>query len=143
MAELCCGILPADRPRYLMGVGTPWNLLENMARGVDLFDCVMPTRNGRNGMLFTRQGVLQIKNRQWADHHDALDPDGHSWVDTAYSRAFVRHLFASNEILGQQIASLHNLGFYIALMREARQRILDGSFTPWKNALLPALKQRL
>ncbi|MBK7940477.1 MAG: tRNA guanosine(34) transglycosylase Tgt [Flavobacteriales bacterium] len=143
MAELCCGILPADRPRYLMGVGTPWNLLKNMARGVDLFDCVMPTRNGRNGMLFTRQGVLQIKNRQWADHHDALDPDGHSWVDTAYSRAFVRHLFASNEILGQQIASLHNLGFYITLMREARQRILDGSFTPWKNALLPALKQRL
>ena len=143
MAELCCGILPADRPRYLMGVGTPWNLLENMARGVDMFDCVMPTRNGRNGMLFTRQGVLQIKNRQWADHHDALDPDGHSWVDTAYSRAFVRHLFASNEMLGQQIASLHNLGFYIALMREARQRILDGSFTPWKNALLPALKQRL
>ncbi|MBV6405280.1 MAG: tRNA guanosine(34) transglycosylase Tgt [Flavobacteriales bacterium] len=143
MAELCCGILPADRPRYLMGVGTPWNLLENMARGVDMFDCVMPTRNGRNGMLFTREGVLQIKNRQWADHHGALDPDGHCWADTAYSRAFVRHLFASNEMLGQQIASLHNLGFYLGLMREARERILDGSFTPWKNTLLPKLKVRL
>ncbi len=143
MAALCCGILPADRPRYLMGVGTPWNLLENIALGVDMFDCVMPTRNGRNGMLFTREGVLQIKNRKWADHHGPLDPGGHSWVDTAYTRAFVRHLFASNEMLGQQIASLHNLGFYLGLMREARERIRDGSFTPWKNALLPKLKQRI
>jgi queuine tRNA-ribosyltransferase len=131
-----------DRPRYLMGVGTPWNLLENMARGVDMFDCVMPTRNGRNGMLFTREGVVNIKNRQWADDHSPLDPGAHSWVDTAYSRAFVRHLFQSNEMLGQQIASLHNLGFYLALMKEARERILDGSFTSWKNALLPKLKVR-
>ena len=142
MAELCCSILPADKPRYLMGVGTPWNLLENIARGVDMFDCVMPTRNGRNGMLFTRQGVLQIKNKRWADDHSPLDPEGTCWVDQAYSRAFVRHLFQSNEMLGQQIASLHNLGFYLALMREARERIQDGSFTVWKNGALPKLKQR-
>ena len=142
MAELCCGILPIDKPRYLMGVGTPWNLLENMARGIDMFDCVMPTRNGRNGMLFTREGIVNIKNRQWADDHSPLDPGAHSWVDTAYSRAFVRHLFQSGEMLGQQIASLHNLGFYLGLMREARQRILDGSFTAWKNELLPKLKAR-
>jgi len=143
MAELCCGILPKDKPRYLMGVGTPWNLLENMARGIDLFDCVMPTRNGRNGMLFTSEGILNIKNKQWADDHSPLDPGGHSWVDTTYSRAFVRHLFQSGEMLGQQIASLHNLGFYIGLMREARARILDGSFSSWKNGLLPKLKTRL
>ncbi|MBK8226522.1 MAG: tRNA guanosine(34) transglycosylase Tgt [Flavobacteriales bacterium] len=143
MAELCCGILPKDKPRYLMGVGTPWNLLENMARGIDLFDCVMPTRNGRNGMLFTREGIVNIKNKQWADDHGPLDPTGTSWVDSAYSRAFVRHLFQSGEMLGQQIASLHNLGFYISLMREARERIIDGSFTAWKNALLPNLKVRL
>lgn len=143
MAELCCGILPSDRPRYLMGVGTPWNLLENIARGVDMFDCVMPTRNGRNGMLFTMDGVLQIKNRQWADDHSPLDPGAHCWVDTAYSRAFVRHLFQSGEMLGQQIASLHNLGFYLALMKEARERILDGSFTTWKNGLVPKLKTRI
>jgi len=143
MAELCCAILPKDKPRYLMGVGTPWNLLENIARGIDLFDCVMPTRNGRNGMLFTREGVLRIKNRQWADDHSPLDPDGSCWVDGSYSKAFVRHLFQSGEMLGQQIASLHNLGFYLALMREARERIRDGSFTSWKNALLPKLKTRI
>ena len=142
MAELCCSILPVDKPRYLMGVGTPWNLLENMARGIDMFDCVMPTRNGRNGMLFTREGIVNIKNKQWADDHGPLDPDGTCWVDTAYSRAFVRHLFQSGEMLGQQIASLHNLGFYISLMREARERIINGSFTTWKNELLPRLKTR-
>jgi queuine tRNA-ribosyltransferase len=143
MAELCCDILPKDRPRYLMGVGTPWNLLENMARGVDMFDCVMPTRNGRNGMLFTREGVVNIKNKQWSDDHSHLDPNAHCWVDTAYTRAFVRHLFQSNEMLGQQIASLHNLGFYLALMKDARDRILDGSFATWKKGLLPKLKTRL
>ncbi len=143
MAELCCDILPKDRPRYLMGVGTPWNLLENMAIGVDMFDCVMPTRNGRNGMLFTRQGVLNIKNKQWADDHGPLDPDGTCWVDSFYSRAFVRHLFVTNEMLGQQIASLHNLGFYVALMNEARERILAGSFSAWKARLLPVLKTRI
>ncbi|MCB9169796.1 MAG: tRNA guanosine(34) transglycosylase Tgt [Flavobacteriales bacterium] len=142
MAELVCDILPVDKPRYLMGVGTPWNLLENIALGVDMFDCVMPTRNGRNGMLFTRNGVLQIKNRQWADDHGPLDPDGTCWVDQACSRAFVRHLFASNEMLAMQIASLHNLGFYLALMREARERVTDGTFTDWRVQILPKLKQR-
>lgn len=143
MAELCCDILPTDRPRYLMGVGTPWNLLENMSIGVDMFDCVMPTRNGRNGMLFTMDGVMNIKNKQWADDHTELDPNGHSWVDTFYSRAFVRHLFQSGEMLGQQIASLHNIGFYLGLMAEAREQIKKGSFTTWKNILLPKLKSRL
>ena len=143
MTDLVCGILPADRPRYLMGVGTPWNLLECMALGIDQFDCVMPTRNGRNGMLFTREGVLRIMNKQWADDLSPLDPSGNCWVDSFYNKAFVRHLFASGEILGPQIASVHNLGFYLELMKEARTRIIDGSFTAWKNALLPKLKQRL
>jgi queuine tRNA-ribosyltransferase len=129
MAELCCDILPKDRPRYLMGVGTPWNLLENMAIGIDMFDCVMPTRNGRNGMLFTREGVVQIKNKLWADDHSPLDANGTSYVDSAYSKAFVRHLFVTNELLGLQIASLHNLAFYVALMTEARGKILDGTFS--------------
>ncbi|MBK9196412.1 MAG: tRNA guanosine(34) transglycosylase Tgt [Flavobacteriales bacterium] len=143
MAELCCDIFPTDRPRYLMGVGTPWNLLENIAIGIDMFDCVMPTRNGRNGMLFTRNGVLNIKNKQWADDHGPLDAAGNCWVDKSYSKAFVRHLFQSGELLGPQIASLHNIGFYLDLMTEARIRILDGSFTTWKAQLLPALKQRM
>jgi queuine tRNA-ribosyltransferase len=143
MTDLVCGILPADRPRYLMGVGTPWNLLECIALGIDQFDCVMPTRNGRNGMLFTREGVLRIMNKQWADDHSPLDPTGSCWVDSYYSKAFVRHLFASNEMLGQMIASLHNVGFYLQLMRDARARIIDGTFTAWKDALLPRLKQRL
>ena len=143
MADLCCDILPKDRPRYLMGVGTPWNLLENMAVGVDMFDCVMPTRNGRNGMLFTREGVVQIKNKVWADDHSPLDPHGTSFVDSAYSKAFVRHLFATNELLGLQIASLHNLAFYVALMTEARERILEGTFSEWKAKMLPKLKTRI
>jgi queuine tRNA-ribosyltransferase len=143
MAELCCDILPKDRPRYLMGVGTPWNLLENIAIGVDMFDCVMPTRNGRNGMLFTREGVLQIKNKVWADDHSPLDPSGTSFVDSAYSKAFVRHLFATNEMLGLQIASLHNLAFYVSLMTEARAHILDGTFTEWKAGMMVKLKNRI
>jgi queuine tRNA-ribosyltransferase len=143
MAELCCDILPKDRPRYLMGVGTPWNLLENIAIGVDMFDCVMPTRNGRNGMLFTREGVLQIKNKVWADDHSPLDPNGTSFVDSAYSKAFVRHLFATNEMLGLQIASLHNLAFYVSLMTEARAHILDGTFTEWKAGMMVKLKNRI
>ncbi|MCO5274521.1 MAG: tRNA guanosine(34) transglycosylase Tgt [Flavobacteriales bacterium] len=143
MAELCCDILPKDKPRYLMGVGTPWNLLENMAIGVDMFDCVMPTRNGRNGMLFTREGVVQIKNKVWADDHSPLDSNGTSFVDSAYSKAFVRHLFVTNEILGLQIASLHNLAFYVSLMTEARQHILDGTFSTWKARMLPKLKNRI
>jgi len=143
MAELCCDILPKDRPRYLMGVGTPWNLLENMAIGIDMFDCVMPTRNGRNGMLFTREGVVQIKNKVWADDHSPLDPNGTSFVDSAYSKSFVRHLFVTNELLGLQIASLHNLAFYVALMTEARGKILDGTFSEWKAGMLPKLKTRI
>lgn len=143
MAELCCDILPKDRPRYLMGVGTPWNLLENIAIGVDMFDCVMPTRNGRNGMLFTREGVVQIKNKAWADDHSPLDPNGTSFVDSAYSKAFVRHLFVTNELLGLQIASLHNLAFYLALVTEARAKILEGTFTAWKAQMLPKLKTRI
>ncbi len=143
MADLCCDILPKDRPRYLMGVGTPWNLLENMAIGIDMFDCVMPTRNGRNGMLFTRTGVVQIKNKCWADDHSPLDPDGTCWADQHYSRALVRHLFVTNEMLGLQIASLHNLAFYVSLMTEARGHILAGTFTAWKTALLPQLKTRI
>ncbi|MCC6841078.1 MAG: tRNA guanosine(34) transglycosylase Tgt [Flavobacteriales bacterium] len=143
MAGLCCDILPKDRPRYLMGVGTPWNLLENMAVGIDMFDCVMPTRNGRNGMLFTREGVVQIKNKVWADDHSPLDPNGTSFVDSAYSKAFVRHLFVTNEILGLQIASLHNLAFYVSLMTEARQHILEGTFSSWKARMLPKLKNRI
>ena len=143
MAELCCDILPKDKPRYLMGVGTPWNLLENMAVGIDMFDCVMPTRNGRNGMLFTRNGVVQIKNKCWADDHSPLDPDGTCWVDQAYSKALVRHLFVTNEMLGLQIASLHNLAFYVSLMTEARENILAGTFAEWKARLLPMVKQRI
>ena len=143
MAQLCCDILPKDKPRYLMGVGTPWNLLENMACGVDMFDCVMPTRNGRNGMLFSREGVINIKNKRWEDDHGPLDEHGTCWVDPFYSKAFVRHLFQSGEFLGQQIASLHNLGFYLALMKEARTKIMDGTFSSWKAAMLPKLKTRL
>ena len=143
MAELCCGILPKDKPRYLMGVGTPWNILENIARGVDMFDCVMPTRNGRKGMLFTWNGVINIRNNKWADDHSVLDNHGDCWVDSAYTKAFLRHLFQSGEILAQQIASLHNLGFYLALVREARKHILNDSFTEWKNAVLPKLKTRI
>lgn len=143
MAKLCCDILPTDKPRYLMGVGTPWNLLENMALGIDMFDCVMPTRNGRNGMLFTRNGVVQIKNKCWADDHSPLDADGTCWVDQAYSKAMVRHLFVTNEMLGLQIASLHNLAFYVSLMTEARSHILTGTFTEWKARLLPMVKTRI
>jgi len=126
-----------------MGVGTPWNLLENMALGVDMFDCVMPTRNGRNGMLFTRKGVVQIKNKVWADDHSPLDPDGTCWVDHHYSKALVRHLFVTNEMLGLQIASLHNLAFYVSLMKEARERILDGTFSEWKARMLPMVRTRI
>ncbi len=143
MAELCCDILPKDKPRYLMGVGNPWNLLENMAIGIDMFDCVMPTRNGRNGMLFTRNGVVQIKNKCWADDHSPLDPDGTCWVDQAYSKAMARHLFVTNEMLGLQIASLHNLTFYVSLMTEARENILAGTFSQWKARMLPQVKTRI
>lgn len=143
MTDVVCSILPKDKPRYLMGVGTPGNILENIALGIDMFDCVMPTRNARNGMLFTSEGIINIRNRKWADCHDPLDADGTSFVDLQYSKAFVRHLFHAGEILGPQIASLHNLAFYLWLVREARRQILSGTFTEWKNKMVKKLDQRL
>ncbi len=143
MLEVVNGILPEDKPRYLMGVGTPVNILEAISLGVDMFDCVMPTRNGRNGMLFTREGIINIKNRKWMDDYSPLDPDGHSRVDTQYSKAYLRHLIISGEMLGAQIASLHNLAFYLWLVRKAHEQINSGTFTTWKERILPALSTRL
>ena len=143
ITDLVCGILPQDKPRYLMGVGTPWNLLECIALGVDMFDCVMPTRNARNGQLFTHQGVMNMKNAKWKDDFSPLDEFGTSVVDRQYSKAYVRHLFVSNEYLGKQIASVHNLAFYLELMREAREHIQAGDFAEWKNKMVPVLKQKL
>ena len=143
MAEAVCDILPADKPRYLMGVGTPINILENISLGVDMFDCVMPTRNARNGMLFTSEGTINIKNKKWEADFSPLDPAGYNFVDTEYSKAYLRHLFAANEYLGKQIATLHNLGFYLWLVREARRRILDGSFADWKARMVKQMDNRL
>ena len=126
-----------------MGVGTPWNILEGIALGVDMFDCVMPTRNARNGMLFTWSGVMNMKNAKWKDNFDALDENGTSFVDHYYSKAYVRHLFNAQEFLGKQIASLHNLAFYLDLVRVAREHLLAGDFTQWKNQIIPQLKTRL
>ncbi len=136
-------ILPDDRPRYLMGVGTPANILEAISLGVDMFDCVMPTRNGRNGMLFTREGVINIRNRKWMNDFSPVDPAGTSQVDRQYSRAYLRHLIISGEMLGAQIASLHNLAFYLWLTRKAREEIDNGTFTAWKERIIPALSTRL
>lgn len=143
MSEIVCNVLPEDKPRYLMGVGTPANILENIALGVDMFDCVMPTRNGRNGMLFTSEGIINIKNKKWEDDYSPLDPMGHTFVDSSYSKAYVRHLFAANEYLGRQIASVHNLGFYLWLVGEARKHIEAGDFADWKNKMVPKLQERL
>ncbi len=143
MTDLVCSILPQDKPRYLMGVGTPVNLLECIALGIDMFDCVMPTRNARNGMLFTSQGTLNMKNEKWKDDFSALDPNGTSFVDSLYSKAYVRHLFAAQERLAAQIASLHNLSFYLWLVGEARSRILNGTFLEWKNKMVKQLSTRL
>jgi queuine tRNA-ribosyltransferase len=143
MTELVCGILPKDKPRYLMGVGTPANILESIALGVDMFDCVMPTRNARNGQLFTWNGVMNMRNKKWERDFSPLDPDGESFVDSFYSKAYVRHLFASEEILAMQIGTLHNLNFYLRLVRKAREKILDGTFTSWKNEMVVKLMQRL
>lgn len=143
MAEVVCDMLPADKPRYLMGVGTPVNILENIALGVDMFDCVMPTRNARNGMLFTSEGTINIKNKKWEADFSPLDPMGLTFVDTEYSKAYLRHLFAANEYLGKQIATLHNLGFYLWLVRESRRRILDGTFGPWKDQMVRQMDNRL
>ena len=141
--ELVCGILPEDKPRYLMGVGTPINILENIALGIDMFDCVMPTRNARNGMLFTSEGTINIKNRKWADDFSPLDPNGTTHVDNFYTKAYVRHLFAANEQLGKQIASVHNLGFYLWLTKQAREHIKAGDFYEWKNMMVKKLGDRL
>jgi queuine tRNA-ribosyltransferase len=143
MTELVCGILPQDKPRYLMGVGTPANILESIALGVDMFDCVMPTRNGRNGMLFTSEGIINIKNEKWKDDFSPIDPNGPVFVDSQYSRAYLRHLFVCGEMLGSMIASLHNLGFYLWLVKEARKHILAGDFSSWKNIMVTKLASRL
>lgn len=143
LTDLVTDILPKDKPRYLMGVGTPANILEGIARGVDMFDCVMPTRNARHGLLFTRNGIVNIRNEKWKNDHRALDEAGTAFVDQEYSKAYLRHLMHSEEMLGGMIASVHNLAFYLDLVREARSRILDGSFTSWKNTIVPQLEQRL
>ncbi len=143
MLDIVNGILPKDKPRYLMGVGTPINILEGIALGTDMFDCVMPTRNGRNGMLFTSEGTINIKNQKWENDFSPLDPNGVSYVDSYYTKAYLRHLFKSNEILGMQIASIHNLAFYLWLVGEARKHIENGDFTSWKNIMVQKLSQRL
>ena len=143
MIEVVNQILPQNKPRYLMGVGTPWNILESIERGVDMFDCVMPTRNGRNGMIFTMQGVMNMRNLKWADDFTELDPSGTSFVDHAYTRAYVRHLIHANEMLGLEILSLHNLAFYLHLVTQAREHIMAGDFKQWKDNLMPQLKNRL
>jgi len=143
MIEVVNPILPKDKPRYLMGVGTPINILEAIDRGIDMFDCVMPTRNGRNGMLFTSEGIINIKNKKWADDFSPVDPNGTSYVDQQYSRAFLRHLIISNEMLGAQIASQHNLAFYLWLVKEARRRIVANTFKTWKEEMVIKLAQRL
>ena len=136
-------ILPKDKPRYLMGVGTPANLIECIALGVDMFDCVMPTRNARNGMLFTKQGIINIRNEKWKSDFSPIEEDGATYVDTFYSKAYLRHLNSNNEMLGAQIASIHNLGFYLWLVKEARKRIIDGTFTEWKPVILENITRRL
>ena len=143
MTALVCSVLPQDKPRYLMGVGTPENILESIALGVDMFDCVMPTRNGRNGMLFTKNGIINIKNKKWEDDFSPVDEEGTSFVDHQYTRAYLRHLFAARELLGGMIASQHNIAFYLWLVREARQHILAGDFSEWKAQMIPRIKQRL
>ena len=143
MIEVVNEVLPADRPRYLMGVGTPVNLLEAIDRGVDMMDCVMPTRNGRNGMLFTKNGIMNMRNKKWADDFSPIEADGASEVDRVYSRAYLRHLMVSGELLGLQIASIHNLAFYLWLTGEARKHIVAGDFKTWKEMMVPRLMQRL
>ncbi|MDE6812731.1 MAG: tRNA guanosine(34) transglycosylase Tgt [Duncaniella sp.] len=143
MIEVVNDILPADRPRYLMGVGTPANILEAIDRGVDMMDCVMPTRNGRNGMLFTRHGTMNMRNKKWADDFSPLQEDGAAYVDQVYSKAYVRHLFIADEILAMQIASIHNLAFYLWLVDEARRHIIEGDFKQWKTEMLEAVTRRL
>jgi queuine tRNA-ribosyltransferase len=143
MTEVVTDILPKDKPRYLMGVGTPVNILECIALGIDMFDCVLPTRNARHGLLFTENGIINIKNEKWKNDFSVLDENGTTFVDKAYSKAYLRHLLVCEEILAAQIASVHNVGFYLRLVKEARTRILDGSFVEWKNKMVIQLAQRL
>ena len=143
MTEVVCNVLPEEKPRYLMGVGTPINLLENIALGVDMFDCVMPTRNARNGMLFTAHGRINIKNKKWENDFSPLDSDNYSYVDTYYSKAYLRHLFTVKESLGRQIATIHNLAFYLWLVREARNQILKGTFIAWKKLMVRQMDNKL
>lgn len=143
MIEVVNEVLPTDKPRYLMGVGTPVNILEAIDRGIDMFDCVMPTRNGRNGMLFTSEGIINIKNLKWRDDFSPIDPMGHCFVDTLYSKAYLRHLTISGEMMAAQIASLHNISFYLWLVGEARRRIIEGSFKQWKEEMVVKLANRL
>jgi queuine tRNA-ribosyltransferase len=143
MTELVCNILPYNKPRYLMGVGTPVNILESIALGVDMLDCVMPTRNGRNGMLFTQNGTINIKNAKWKDDFSVIDENGTSFVDKQYSKAYLNHLFAAKEMLAAMIASLHNLRFYLWLVEQARKKIINGTFVNWKNKMIRQLPVRL
>ena len=143
MLEITCPLLPENKPRYLMGVGTPSNLLEAIARGVDMFDCVMPTRNGRNGMLFTWNGVMNMRNKKWEQDFSPIDPEGTSFVDKAYSKAYLRHLFIAGEMFAAMIASEHNLAFYLDLVRKAREHIAAGDFASWKEQTLKKLAVRL
>ncbi len=143
MTEIVCNVLPEDKPRYLMGVGSPTNLLENIALGVDMFDCVMPTRNARNGMIFTSEGTINIKNKKWADDFSPIDENGTSYVDSKYSKAYVRHLFTVNEMLGKQITSLHNIRFYLWLMEQSRKHLAADTFIEWKNKMIKKLDRRL
>lgn len=142
ITDIVTDVLPKEKPRYLMGVGTPWNILETIGLGIDMMDCVMPTRNARNGMLFTWQGVMNIKNAKWKDDFSALDETGVSFVDKEYSKAYVRHLFVAKEYLGKQIASIHNLAFYLDLVKVARAHIVAGDFYEWKDSIIPILRQR-
>ena len=143
MTDVVTAVLPKSKPRYLMGVGTPINILENIALGIDMFDCVMPTRNARNGMLFTAHGTINIKNQKWRDDFSPIDEMGITFVDTEYSKAYLRHLFSVNELLGKQIATIHNLGFYLWLVREARKHILAGDFYQWKTIMVNQMNKRL
>ncbi|WP_143304996.1 tRNA guanosine(34) transglycosylase Tgt [Chitinophaga vietnamensis] len=143
MCGLVCDILPKDKPRYLMGVGTPWNIIENIALGVDMFDCVMPTRNGRNGMLFTWNGVINIRNKKWATDFTPIDERSECFATRDYTKAYLRHLFVAGEILGMTLASIHNLAFYLELVKEARKQILAGTFASWKPGIIQQLKTRL
>jgi queuine tRNA-ribosyltransferase len=143
MVELVNGILPKDKPRYLMGVGKPENILEAIERGVDMFDCIMPTRNGRNGQLFTKEGIMNMRNERWKNDFSPLEEEGESFVDRLYSKAYLRHLINTNEILGLQIASIHNLAFYVWLAKEARKQIIAGNFTDWKTRMIEKVTRRL